>query len=97
MTDHNYDLDTLARLSRLALADAERAPLAQQLQGILDLVAALSQVSLPDALENLASLAPTSEGHTRPDVVTETNCRETLMGIAPVTEDGYFLVPRVVE
>lgn len=97
MSTHDYDLDTLARLARLALDDAERGPLNAQLEGILDLVAALSEVTLPNSLGDLASLAPTPEGHTRPDAVTEEDRRDAFLSIAPVAEDGYFLVPRVVE
>ena len=33
----------------------------------------------------------------RPDVVTETNQRELFQSIAPATDDGLYLVPRVVE
>lgn len=34
---------------------------------------------------------------TIPDVVTETNQRERFQRIAPATEAGLYLVPRVIE
>jgi len=33
----------------------------------------------------------------RGDQVTETNQREAFQAIAPATEDGLYLVPRVIE
>jgi len=33
----------------------------------------------------------------RDDVVTNTDTRENLQAPAPATQDGYFLVPRVIE
>lgn len=33
----------------------------------------------------------------RPDVVTETNQRDAFQAIAPATEDGLYLVPKVIE
>ena len=33
----------------------------------------------------------------RSDGVTEVNCREHLMQIAPLTEEGLYLVPKVIE
>ncbi|WP_156490761.1 Asp-tRNA(Asn)/Glu-tRNA(Gln) amidotransferase subunit GatC, partial [Oleiphilus sp. HI0086] len=33
----------------------------------------------------------------RPDVVTESDKREKLQTVAPNTEDGLFLVPKVIE
>ena len=33
----------------------------------------------------------------RPDKITEENNRDKFMSIAPQTEDGLFLVPKVIE
>lgn len=97
MATHQYDLDALARLARLSFDKSEHAALAQKLEGILDLVDELSAVPLPETLGALASLAPTPQGHTRPDAVTERDCRDEYLALAPAADEGHFLVPRVVE
>jgi len=33
----------------------------------------------------------------RPDVVTDGNCRDKILANAPEQQDGFFLVPKVVE
>ncbi|MES9845455.1 MAG: Asp-tRNA(Asn)/Glu-tRNA(Gln) amidotransferase subunit GatC, partial [Candidatus Sedimenticola sp. 6PFRAG5] len=33
----------------------------------------------------------------REDVVTETNQRDNFQSVAPLTEDGLYLVPKVIE
>ena len=37
------------------------------------------------------------EQRLRPDAVTRSNEREALMASAPVQEQGYFLVPKVID
>jgi aspartyl-tRNA(Asn)/glutamyl-tRNA(Gln) amidotransferase subunit C len=86
----------LARLSRLALADAELDGLARQLDVILDAVAAISEVT------DAADVRPTThavplENVVRPDVVRPSLPREQVLAGAPVAEDGRFRVPRILE
>jgi aspartyl-tRNA(Asn)/glutamyl-tRNA(Gln) amidotransferase subunit C len=86
----------LARLSRLALDDAELDALAAQLDVILGAVAQISEVT------DAADVSPTThavpvENVTRPDVVTPSLAREDVLAGAPSAEDGRFRVPRILD
>ncbi len=86
----------LARLSRLALADAELDHLAEQLDVILGAVAKIREVS------DAADVAPTThavplENVMRPDVVHPSLPRDAVLAGAPAAEDGRFRVPRILD
>ena len=86
----------LARLSRLALDDAELDGLAAELGVILGAVAAIGEVA------DAADVPPTThavplENVTRPDVVRPSLRREDVLAGAPAAEDGRFRVPRILE
>ena len=86
----------LARLSRLALDDAELDGLAAQLDVILGAVAQISQVT------DAADVPPTThavpvENVTRPDVVTASLPRDAVLAGAPAAEDGRFRVPCILD
>ena len=86
----------LARLSRLALDDAELDVLASQLDVILGAVAEISAVT------DAADVPPTThavpvENVTRPDVVTPSLDRDEVLAAAPAAEDGRFRVPRILD
>ena len=85
----------LARLSRLALDDAELDRLAGQLDVILGAVAQIAEVT------DASDVPPTShavplENVTRPDVVTPSLSPEQALSGAPAAEDGRFRVPRIL-
>jgi len=86
----------LARLSRLALDDAELDALAGQLDVILGAVAAIGEVT------DAADVPPTThavpvENVSRPDVVRPSLPREAVLAGAPEAEDGRFRVPRILD
>jgi len=86
----------LARLSRLALDDADLDALAAQLDVILGAVAQISQVS------EAADVPPTThavpvENVTRPDVVRPSLDRDEVLAAAPAAEEGRFRVPRILD
>lgn len=86
----------LARLSRLALEDAELDALAAQLDVILGAVAQIAQVT------DAADVPPTThavpvENVSRPDVVCPSLPREQVLAAAPAAEDGRFRVPRILD
>lgn len=86
----------LARLSRLALDDAELDSLAAQLDVILGAVAKISEVT------DAADVPPTThavpvENVTRPDVVCPSLDRDAVLAGAPAAEDGRFRVPRILD
>ncbi len=89
------DIQRIARLARIRLADGEAAKAQSHLNGLFDLVAQMQAV-------DTTGIAPMAHARDvqqrlRADVVTETDRREAFQAIAPQTEAGLYLVPRVVE
>jgi len=85
----------VARLGRLELTDEERVLFRAQLGGILESfqrVAALDLSAVPAA----APEAPDA-GVLRDDAVAPSLAREDVLANAPAAEDGYFVVPPVIE
>ena len=89
------NIAAIAHLARLGLSDEERAGLAVEVSSVLHLVEQLQAIDT-EGVEPMAHPASASLW-LREDEVTETNKRELLQSPAPATEDGYFLVPRVIE
>jgi aspartyl-tRNA(Asn)/glutamyl-tRNA(Gln) amidotransferase subunit C len=86
---------TIANLARLAVPEDEVAHLAGELSNIIGFIEQLAEV-------DTKGVAPmTSVAHLelpqRADVVTDGDCRDKVLSNAPEREDGFFLVPRVVE
>jgi aspartyl-tRNA(Asn)/glutamyl-tRNA(Gln) amidotransferase subunit C len=89
------DLLRVACLARLKIADHEVDTYAAQLSGILTHFSLIGEVNT-DAIIPLAHAIETI-GQLREDVVSEDVDRDQLQAGAPLVEDGYFLVPRVIE
>lgn len=88
-------LDHIAHLARLRLEAEARAGLQRSLQDILQLVEQLQGTDT----EGVAPLANPLDASQplRADQVTETDQRAAFQAIAPATEAGLYLVPRVIE
>ncbi|MFK8043639.1 Asp-tRNA(Asn)/Glu-tRNA(Gln) amidotransferase subunit GatC [Congregibacter sp.] len=85
----------IAQLARLRVEDHELPELTVSFNAILDLFEQL-QAAPTDGIEPMAN--PLDNRQTlREDIVTEENQREALQSTAPLTEDGLYLVPRVVD
>lgn len=89
------DIEKLAELSRIAITDAEAENVASSISEILMLVDQLQAVNT----EGVAPMAHPLDAvqRLRTDEVTEEDQRDSLQAIAPATEDGFYLVPRVIE
>jgi aspartyl-tRNA(Asn)/glutamyl-tRNA(Gln) amidotransferase subunit C len=85
----------IARLARIAVADDEIGPLQDQLNAILAFVEQLSEVDVTN-VEPMTSVIPMAMNE-RPDKVTDGGIAGQIVANAPATEDGFFLVPKVVE
>lgn len=85
----------IAHLARLAVDDSEVEGYARDLSDILGFVEQLGAVETGD-VEAMAHPLDTAQ-RLRPDEVTETDQRELLQSIAPATDAGLYLVPRVIE
>ena len=91
----DIDIRHLSALARLKLSEEEAAAVATDLGRIIDMV---DQMQAMDT-EGVQPLAhPLDDAaRLRPDVVTEKVDRDLFQRGAPETEDGLYLVPRVVE
>lgn len=89
------DVEKIAQLARLAISEEECGRYAADLSNILDLVAQMDAV-------DTSGVAPMAHPlhmaqRLRPDVPTEPDERERFQAIAPRTEAGLYLVPKVIE
>ena len=89
------DVAKIAHLARLDVADAELAAYAAELSNILALVEQMNAVDTA-GVEPMAHPLHMAQ-RLRPDAVTETDQRAAFQAIAPATEDGLYLVPKVIE
>lgn len=89
------DVEKIAHLARLSIQEDDITHYARDLNNILNLV---EQMSATDT-SGLAPMAHPLDAHQRlrPDTVTETDQRELFQSIAPKTEAGVYLVPKVIE
>jgi aspartyl-tRNA(Asn)/glutamyl-tRNA(Gln) amidotransferase subunit C len=85
----------IAHLARIAVTEAEVPHLQSELNAMLAFVEQLSEVNV-EGVEPMTSVMP-MEMKKRPDVVTDGQIADAIVGNAPATEDHFFLVPKVVE
>jgi aspartyl-tRNA(Asn)/glutamyl-tRNA(Gln) amidotransferase subunit C len=85
----------IAHLARIAVTQDEVPHLQGELNAILAFVAQLDEVDV-DSVEPMTSVTPMAMKK-RQDVVDDGGYPELVLANAPATEDGYFLVPKVVE
>ncbi|GII61952.1 glutamyl-tRNA(Gln) amidotransferase subunit C [Sphaerisporangium siamense] len=84
----------LARLSRLALNDAELDHYATQLDAIIGAVARVSEVATDDVPPSSHALPLTNVY--RPDETRPSLTPEQALAAAPAVEDDRFRVPRIL-
>jgi len=85
----------IAVLARLKLADDEFAETVDKLSRIVDFVDQLSQADTSDVVPMAHPLDVAQR--LRADEVTESNERDRMQQNAPATQDGLYLVPKVIE
>jgi aspartyl-tRNA(Asn)/glutamyl-tRNA(Gln) amidotransferase subunit C len=95
MSFDQSDVEKIAHLARLAVTDEEAQELTGDLSRILDLVAQMEQVDT-SSVEPMAHPLNMNQ-RLREDRVTEENNRELYQSVAPSTENGLYLVPKVIE
>lgn len=89
------DVARIAKLARIAVTEQEIEAVGQQLNTIFGLIEKMQAVNT-DNVEPMAHPQDVAL-RLRPDVVTEVDQREAFMAIAPQSEAGLFLVPKVIE
>lgn len=89
------DIDKIAHLARLGVSDDDRTRYTDSLNSILGLIDDLQAVNTK-GIEPLAHAFEVTQP-LREDIVTERNRRDDYQKIAPATEAGLYLVPKVIE
>ena len=85
----------IAMLARLRLADDEFAETVDKLSRIVDFVDQLSQADTSDVVPMAHPLNESQR--LRADAVTESNERDDIQQNAAAVENGMYLVPKVIE
>ncbi len=89
------EVKKIAHLARLGIEIENVSSYADDLNGVLALMTQMAELDttgikpMAHPMDQIQRL--------RTDVVTETNQRDYFQTIAPRTEDGLFLVPKVIE
>lgn len=95
MSLQKSDVEKIAHLARLSLAEDDIPAYTENLSSILNLVAQMNTVDTNN-IEPMAHPLHMSQ-RLRVDEVTEVNQREHFQSIAPSVENGLYLVPKVIE
>jgi aspartyl-tRNA(Asn)/glutamyl-tRNA(Gln) amidotransferase subunit C len=85
----------IATLARVAIADENVGPMAQELNDILSWIEQLKEIDVGGVLPMTSVVE--QRLRLREDIVTEGNKAEALMKNAPEAEDHFFVVPKVLE
>ncbi|HEY7772968.1 MAG TPA: Asp-tRNA(Asn)/Glu-tRNA(Gln) amidotransferase subunit GatC [Marinagarivorans sp.] len=89
------DIQQLAKLARLQIADDQADEVATRITDVLALVDQLGTVDT----SNVQPMAHPLDAVQilRSDEVSEPNVRDAMQAIAPATENGLYLVPKVID
>jgi aspartyl-tRNA(Asn)/glutamyl-tRNA(Gln) amidotransferase subunit C len=85
----------IARLARIAIPEDELAPLAGELSHILEWIEQLNEVDT-EGVAPMTSVVAMKLAW-REDRVSDGGRPEDILANAPARQDGYFVVPKVVE
>ncbi|MBA8880240.1 Asp-tRNA(Asn)/Glu-tRNA(Gln) amidotransferase subunit GatC [Phyllobacterium myrsinacearum] len=94
----SVDISTVkrvARLARIAVSEDDAARMTGELNTILGFVEQLNEVNV-DGVEPMTSVTPMAMKK-RQDVVDDGNKAADIVANSPVTEENFFVVPKVVE
>ncbi|AUN96176.1 Asp-tRNA(Asn)/Glu-tRNA(Gln) amidotransferase subunit GatC [Pseudazoarcus pumilus] len=89
------EVRNIASLARIDLSDADAEATRDKLNGIFGLIEQMQAVDT-DGVEPMSHPQETAQ-RLRDDRVTEGDRRDDFQRIAPQTEAGLYLVPRVIE
>ncbi|MCB1868777.1 MAG: Asp-tRNA(Asn)/Glu-tRNA(Gln) amidotransferase subunit GatC [Gammaproteobacteria bacterium] len=95
MSLERSDVEKIAHLARLAVSSDELDSVAGDLSTILQLVEQMNAVNTDGVIPMAHPLHMAQR--LRPDEVSEIDERDHFQSIAPATENGLYLVPRVIE
>ena len=86
----------VAKLARIALAEERVAPMAAELNGIMAWIEQLNEVNI-EGVEPMTSAVAGLSLPMRDDIVTDGDNPDWVLKNAPKAEDGFYVVPKVVE
>jgi len=89
------DVKKIAHLARLGIEEQDIESYTLDLSGMLDLMTQMSNLDTQDVAPMAHPLDQVQR--LRADEVTEQDNREKFQAIAPQTEAGLYLVPKVIE
>ena len=89
------DVKKISHLARLAIDEADIEKYTNDLSNILDTFENMNEANV-EGVEPMANPQDSTQ-RLRDDVVTEVDAREKFQSIAPNTESGLYLVPKVLE
>ena len=95
MSLSNDQVGHIARLARIALSDTELDATRAKLNGIFELIEQMQAVDTA-GVEPMAHAQDLAQ-RLREDAVTESDRRAAFQAVAPETEAGLYLVPKVIE
>jgi len=95
MTLSLNDIKRVAKLARIEISETDAQQNLIRLSGIFDLIEQMRAV-------DTQGIKPMSHSQDmvqrlREDIVTESDQRTLFQSVAPQIEDGYYLVPKVIE
>ena len=85
----------IARLARIRVEDGEVAKYQDELNVILGFVEQLNEVDV-GGVEPMTSVMP-MQLRRREDAITDGDMADRIVSNAPLSEDNFFMVPKVVE
>ena len=89
------EVQRIAHLARIEISEAEARTTQVHLNGIFELIEQMQAVDT-QGVEPMAHAQDLSQ-RLRADMVTEENRRAAYQAVAPETEAGLYLVPKVIE
>ncbi len=95
MSVEQSDIEKIATLARIRIDEKEVPDVAERINAILSMVDTMQAVNTSDVIP----MANPLDAHQRlrADIVTENNQRDRFQAIAPQSESGLYLVPKVIE
>jgi aspartyl-tRNA(Asn)/glutamyl-tRNA(Gln) amidotransferase subunit C len=89
------EVRAIAELARIGIDDAEAKAVQAKLNDIFELIGQMQKVDTA-GVEPMAH-AQGASLRLRPDKVSETEQRDLFLALAPQSEAGLYLVPKVIE
>ena len=95
MSVDQTEIEKIAELARIRIAPEQVPEVTSAIAGILEMVDQMQAVDT-SAVEPMANPLDARQ-RLRADEVTESDARSAFQAIAPATEDGLYLVPKVID